>query len=769
MNFQVKEIAERVKALREILDIPVEEVAKATEVTKEQYLMYESGDADMSIAFIYNCAKCFGVEVTDILRGNSPTLSSFTITRAGKGLTTKRSDFDYTHLAPFFKNKKVEPFLVTARYNEEEQNRPIHLNYHSGQEVDIIKSGYLKMQVGDHVEIACAGDVLYYDSSTPHGMIATGGVDCEFYAIVIDGEDEKRKYIDSRTMSIITHDKAAEYEATPAEKQEEGARLGVADKFVTTTVDGDGIFNSIKFHDIDRFNFAYDILDEIARIAPEKLAMLHIDKDKTERRFTFKDISRESNRAANYFRSVGITRGDRVMLVLKRHYQFWIAMMGLNKLGAVAIPATNQLLAKDLDYRFNAAGISAVIVTPDDGVPDQVEIALATSPTVKHKLIVGGPREEWRDFDAELPMYSSHFERVDVGGDDTLLMYFTSGTTGYPKIAVHNHKYPLGHYPTARYWHCVDPRGLHLTISDTGWAKAMWGKLYGQWMAEGALFVYNFDRFDAADILPMFAKYGITTFCAPPTMYRFMIKEDLSKYDLSSVKHATIAGEALNAEVYEQFKRHTGLSLMEAFGQTETTVVLGNFDGMKPKPGSMGKPSPLYNVKLLDSDGKDVAPGETGEICINTQYGNPCGLFCGYYNNEESTKAAWHDGFYHTGDTAWRDEEGYYHYVGRVDDLIKSSGYRIGPFEIESVIMELPYVLEVAVTAVPHEIRGQVVKANIVLTKGTDGTEELKKEIQNYVKSRTAPYKYPRVVEFMDSLPKTASGKIKRNELREQG
>ncbi len=770
MNYQVKEIAERIRALREILDISTEDMAKATDVAHEQYLAYESGEVDMSIAFMYNCAKHLGVEVTDILQGNSPTLSSFTITRAGKGLsTTKRGDFDYRHLAPLFKNKKVEPFLVTAYYKEEEQNRPIHLNYHNGQEVDIIKSGYLKMQVGDHIEIACAGDVLYYDSSTPHGMIATGGVDCEFYAIVINGDEGAGSYMDSHTMSVIAHE-SAEHEPVPeVKKADEPSRLGVADKFVTTGVDEDGVFNRIKFHNTETFNFAYDILDELARIAPQKLAMLHVDKDKTERRFTFREISRASNRAANYFRSLGITRGDRVMLVLKRHYQFWIAMMGLNKLGAIAIPATNQLLAKDFDYRFNAAGVTAVISTPDDGVPTEIEAALATSPTVTTKLIVGGARDGWRDFDAEISMYSSHFDRVDVGGEDPLLMYFTSGTTGYPKIAVHNHKYPLGHYPTARYWHCVDPNGLHLTISDTGWAKAMWGKLYGQWMAETALFVYNFDRFDAADILPLFAKYGITTFCAPPTMYRFMIKEDLGKYDLSSIKHASIAGEALNPEVYEQFRRHTGVSLMEAFGQTETTVVLGNFNGMKPKPGSMGKPSPLYDVKLLDSDGNEVATGETGEICINTANGTPCGLFCGYYNNEESTAAAWHDGIYHTGDTAWRDEDGYYHYVGRVDDLIKSSGYRIGPFEIESVIMELPYILEVAVTAVPHEIRGQVVKANIVLTKGTVPSDELAKEIQNYVKSRTAPYKYPRVVEFMDTLPKTVSGKIKRKELREKG
>ena len=344
-------------------------------------------------------------------------------------------------------------------------------------------------------------------------------------------------------------------------------------------------------------------------------------------------------------------------------------------------------------------------------------------------------------------------------------MYFTSGTSGYPKIAVHNYKYPLGHFHTAKYWHTVDPNGLHFTISDTGWAKAMWGKLYGQWLCEGAVFVYDFDRFDAADILPMFAKYQITTFCAPPTMLRMMIKQDISRFDLSSVRHMTTAGEALNPEVYRQFEKATGLQIMEGFGQTETTLSIANLMGDYHKLGSMGKPVPLYDVSLVDADGNPVPDGETGEIVICTKDHTPCGLFLGYYENEEKTREVWHDGYYHTGDTAWRDEDGFYWYVGRVDDVIKSSGYRIGPFEIESVIMELPYVLECGVSAVPDEVRGQIVKASIVLTKGTEPTEELKKEIQQYVKEHTAPYKYPRVVVFRDELPKTVSGKIQRNKL----
>ena len=747
---KIRQIPDRIRDLREILDITPEQMAAETGLTVEQYLACEAGEVDLSISFIHKCALRFGVDVSDLIEGKSPNLRTLSVVRAGNGTRVdRRSEFDYTNLAPLFRDKIAEPFLVRAKYSEEEQRKPIKLSTHAGQEIDIVVKGALKLVVGGITEILRPGDTALYNSSEPHGMIAADGEDCEFYAIVVKGDER----------SVFDHSiKPVEVAPTAP----------VAEKYIETETDEKGVFCGIKFKNIDRFNFAYDVVDEIARTKPEKLALLHISSDKKERRFTFDDISRESNRTANYFRSLGIKRGDRVLLVLKRHYQFWFAMMALNKLGAVAIPATNQLVEHDFEYRFNAAGVSAVVATVDGDVINQIEMALPKSPTVKTLISVNGSREGWHDFDNELPMFRSKLERVDVGGDDPLLMYFTSGTTGYPKIAVHSHKYPLGHYPTAHFWHNVDPNGLHLTISDTGWAKAMWGKLYGQWFCEGGLFVYDFDRFHADDILPMFAKYGITTFCAPPTMYRFFIKEDLSKYDLSSIKYSTIAGEALNPEVYEQWKKHTGLPLMEAFGQTESTVIVGNFVGMTPKPGSMGKPSPLYEVHLLDSDGNDVPDGDTGEICVKTEKGQTPGLFLGYYEDKEHTDEAWYGGFYHTGDTAWRDEDGYFHYVGRTDDLIKSSGYRIGPFEIESVIMELPYVLECAVTAAPDPIRGQVVKASIVLVRGTEGTDALKKEIQEYVKSHTAPYKYPRIVEFLDEMPKTVSGKIRRTELRAQ-
>ena len=433
----------------------------------------------------------------------------------------------------------------------------------------------------------------------------------------------------------------------------------------------------------------------------------------------------------------------------------------------MAIPASNQLKEHDLTYRINKAGVKMVVCTADDGVPTEIDKAAAHCPTLQHKLIVGGTREGWRSFDDEYEFYTRHLDRpADAPcGDDLMLMYFTSGTTGNPKLAMHNYKYPLGHFITAKYWHCVNPEGLHLTVADSGWAKCAWGKLYGQWLCEAGIFVYDFDRFDANDILPMFAKYGITTFCAPPTILRMMIKQDLSRFDLSTIEHMSTAGEALNPEVFRQFEKATGLQIMEGFGQSETTVALANLAGTKARLGSMGKPVPLYDIHLLDREGNEAAVGETGEIVINLAKGHPCGLTTGYYEDPEKTAECYEGGWYHTGDTAWRDEDGYFWYVGRVDDLIKSSGYRIGPFEIENVIMELPYVLECGVSAMPDEVRGQVVKASIVLVGGTEGTEELKKEIQNYVKKRTAPYKYPRVVIFREELPKTASGKIQRNKL----
>ena len=747
---QLSEIATRIRELREIIGYSVEEMAEKTGVSEELYSTYEGGKADIPFSFIHKCALAFKVDMTDLLQGSSARLSSYTVTRKGQGQYTAKEDgIDIANLAPKFKDKLAEPYYVKYEYSASQQNKPIQLTTHSGQEFDLVLSGQLKVQVGDHTEVLSEGDSIYYNSSTPHGMIAIGGQDCVFCAVVMSGDDTAERDLRKSVMA--------------AKK----SQTLVCEKFVDVTEDENGCLEKISFKNTDSFNFGFDIVDGIAEKYPDKLAMLHLDKYKTERRFTFKDIKRESNRVANYFTSLGIKRGDKVMLVLKRHYQFWFCMVALHKLGAVAIPATNQLKEHDFEYRYNSAGVKAIVCTADGDTFEYAQSAAKKCPQVEKLVMVGGAKDGWHDFDKEYPLFSGKFDRVEdtSSGDETALMFFTSGTTGNPKMAAHKHTYALGHFVTAKYWHCCERDGLHLTISDTGWGKSLWGKLYGQWLCEGAVFVYDFDRFDENDLLPMFAKYNITTFCAPPTMLRMLIRGDLSKYDLSSIHHMTTAGEALNPEVFNKFKEATGLEIMEGFGQTETTLAIANLFGTTPKIGAMGKANPQYDVDVVDSDGKPVATGEVGEIVIHTENKVPCGLFREYYRDSEKTNDAWHDGLYHTGDTAWRDEDGYFWYVGRVDDVIKSSGYRIGPFEIESVIMELPYVLECGVSAVPDEVRGQVVKASIVLTKGTEPTEELKKEIQKYVKDHTAPYKYPRVVVFRDELPKTISGKIQRNKL----
>ena len=747
---QLMDIAMRIREMRQILGYSMEKMADLTEVSEELYRCYEAGTVDLPFTFMHKCAQVFGLEITDLLEGHSAKLSGYTVTRKGKGLVTASEDgITIQDMAPMFRKKLATPYWVTYKYSEELQNAPIHTTTHTGQEFDMVIKGAMRIKVGDKEEILREGDSIFYKSSTPHGMIAIDGQDCVFLAVIMASETtDQPLYIGQSQTS-------------------KNQKPYLCEKFIQTQEDERGALTDIHFMDAENYNFAFDTVDAIARREPDKLAMVHVANDMTERRFTYKDIKDASSQSANYFKSLGIKRGDRVMLVLKRHYQFWFAILGLHKLGAIAIPATNQLVEHDFTYRFKAADVSAVLCTADGDTAHQIELAEEVSGMQLTKILVGGSREGWHDYDEEYSLFSRRYERKDDApcGSDPMLMLFTSGTTGYPKMAMHSYKYALGHYVTAKYWHLCQRDGLHFTISETGWGKALWGKLYGQWLCEGAVFTYDFDRFDAEKILPMFAKFGITTFCAPPTMYRMLIKQDLSKYDLSSIQHATTAGEALNPEVYHQFEKATGLRIAEGFGQTEMTLGIANLLGTQLKPGAMGKPVPGYGIDLVDTEGNPVADGVNGEIVIRTDPKPTCGVFLGYYRNQEATDAVWHDGMYHTGDLAWRDEDGYYWYVGRADDVIKSSGYRIGPFEIESTIMELPYVLECGVCAAPDEVRGQVVKACIVLVPGTEGTEELKKEIQTYVKNHTAPYKYPRIVEFRKELPKTISGKIQRNKL----
>ncbi len=747
---QLERIALRIREMREILGFTTAEMATKTDLGEETYISYESGKVDLPFTFIHKFAKVCGIEITDILEGHSAKLSGYTITRKGEGLTTAEEDgITIQDMAPLFRKKLATPYWVTYEYSEELQNAPISTTTHAGQEFDLVIKGAMRIRIGDKEEVLREGDSVFYKSSTPHGMIAVDGSDCVFLAMIMSSDaTDQPMYIGSGDYKV-------------------SERPLLCEKFVKPTEDENGILQDIKFVNEEKYNFAFDTVDEIARKNPDKLAMIHIANDMTERKFTFKDIKDASSQSANYFKSLGIKRGDRVMLVLKRHYQFWFAILGLHKLGAIAIPATNQLVEHDFTYRFKAAGVSAILCTADGDTSNQVDLAEKNEGLSLTKVLAGGEKEGWRNYDKEFSLFSRRFVREEDApcGSDPMLMLFTSGTTGYPKMAMHSYKYALGHYVTAKYWHLCRQDGLHFTISETGWGKALWGKLYGQWLCEGAIFTYDFDRFDSAKILPMFAKYKITTFCAPPTMYRMLIKQDISQYDLSSIRHATTAGEALNPEVFYQFERATGLRISEGFGQTEMTLGIGNLLGTRLKPGAMGKPIPSYGIDLVDTEGNPVADGVNGEIVIRTGDKPAPGVFLGYYLNEEATKNVWHDGMYHTGDLAWRDEDGYYWYVGRADDVIKSSGYRIGPFEIESTIMELPYVLECGVCAAPDEVRGQVVKACIVLVKGTEGTDELKKEIQNYVKQHTAPYKYPRIVEFRTELPKTISGKIMRNKL----
>ena len=529
--------------------------------------------------------------------------------------------------------------------------------------------------------------------------------------------------------------------------------------------------DNFKLNIPDNFNFAFDVVDEIATLTPDKIAMVWCDDQGAEKVFTFAQMKKYSDKAANFFISAGIVKGDPVMLIMKRRYEFWFCILALNKIGAITIPATHLLSPKDIVYRTKAADIKMMVCVHDEEVIHHIEEAEKKSTPFKVKALIGADREGWLNFNAGMESSSDEFARPEgaqaTNNDDIMLLYFTSGTTGMPKMVNHNYIYPLGHILTAKYWQNVQDNGLHFTVADTGWAKSAWGKLYGQWLSGSAVMTYDFDKFVPKHMMEVIEKYKVTTFCAPPTIYRFLIKEDLTKFDLSALKYCVVAGEPLNPEVYKQFLEATGIKLMEGYGQTELTVALATYPWMIPKPGSMGKPSPGYHIDLIDDDGKSTEVGEEGQIVIHTDQNTPTGMFSGYYRGENLTRKVWHNDVYYTGDMAWRDEDGYYWFVGRADDVIKSSGYRIGPFEVESALMEHPAVMECAITAVPDPDRGQIVKATVILSKNYQASDELAKELQEHVKRVTAPYKYPRIVEFVDELPKTISGKIRRVQIRE--
>lgn len=523
----------------------------------------------------------------------------------------------------------------------------------------------------------------------------------------------------------------------------------------------------------ENFSFGFDVVDEYARKEPNKQAIVWCNDSGGCATFTFADVARESNKIANFLKSIGIRKGDMVMLILKRRYEFWFALIALHKIGAVPIPATHMLTSKDIVYRCKAADIKMIIAADDERLLESVDEAQADSPTLEHKAVIRMKRDGWYSLEEEVADAPTEFPRP-TGDDatsnkDMFLLYFTSGTTGMPKMVLHDYSYPLGHILTSKFWQNCDKDGVHLTVADTGWAKAAWGKIYGQWICGSAVFVYDYEgKFDPKSLLDVMKQYKVTTFCAPTTVYRFLAQVDSAKLDFSSLKYCVTAGEPLYPEVYSGVMKSTGLRLMEGYGQTECTLSIANYPWMEPRPGSMGKPSPGYDIEIVNDDGTPCDVGEEGQVVIRTDKYAPVGLFCGYYREPERTASVWHDDIYYTGDIAWRDEDGYFWYVGRADDVIKSSGYRIGPFEVESVLIEHPAVLECAVTGVPDDLRGQVVKATIVLSEGFTPSDGLAEELQNYVKNMTAPYKYPRIIEFIDTLPRTISGKVRRTEIREK-
>ena len=576
----------------------------------------------------------------------------------------------------------------------------------------------------------------------------------------------------------------------------------INERYVEEEYDENGELESFSVHYPDDFNFAYDVIDDIAENDPERRAMVWCNPEGEQHVFTFADMKKWSDKTANLFSKHGLGRGDFVMVILRRHYQFWFVAAALAKLGCVMVPATFMLKEHDLEYRLNGASIKAIVATSVGDIADVIDATLPQCPTVEKLFLVNGAgggltqldeegnphccehpigselsgpegvcaapasRDGWIDFNSEVLAASDAFERVETLAADPMLMYFSSGTSGNPKMVLHNSSYAIAHIPTAKHWHNVDPEGLHFTIADTGWGKAVWGKFYGQWFMEACVFTYDFDRFHPAEILGLIEKYGITTLCCPPTMYRLMMQTDIDSFDLSSLKYSTTAGEALNPDLFDFWKEHTGLTIFEGFGQTETPLTVANLVNSTPTPGSMGKPMPLYEIEIKRDDGSRCDTGETGEICIKADP-YPAGIMMEYYRNPEKTAEAVYDGWYHTGDTAWCDEQGHFWYVGRNDDVIKSSGYRIGPFEIESVLLEHDAVRECAVTGVPDPVRGKAVKATIVLSEGFKPSAELTSELQKWVKRKTAPYKYPRIIDYVSELPRTVNGKIRRVAIRE--
>ncbi|KAI4452966.1 acyl-coenzyme a synthetase [Holotrichia oblita] len=676
-----REIGTRIKGIRELSDLSVEELASKINMPPERLSEYESGNVDIPVSVLHNISSELKISMTELLTGEEAKLSVYSVVRRDKGVgIDRRSAYNYKSLAYNFANRKIDPFLITIPVKPEGED--FSLNVHSGQELHLL----------------------------------SGRTDFSSYA---------------------------------------------------------EFYKEFKVNMPENFNFGYDIVDEIAKTNPDKTAIVWCNDMHEEKIISFAEVKRMSDKMANALTGLGINKGDVVMVMLKRRYEYWYLTIAMHKIGAVLIPATHLLTVKDLVYRINAADVKMIISVDDQQLCGCIDEAQQkTGDILKIKSVISGERDGYINFNHITAEASEVRQPVrNTTNKDTMIAYFTSGTTGMPKMVAHDYLYPLCHITTARFWHNLDENDLHLTVADTGWAKTSWGKIYGQWICESAVFVYDYgSKFKPSDFLELIDKHKITSFCAPPTIYRFLIKEDLSVYSLESLKKCTIAGEPLNPEVYYQWLNATGLKLREGYGQTECTVLIATNPWCEPKPGSMGLPMPGSNCCVMDINGNECEAGEEGELCVPVPDidNRPLGLFMGYFRDEELTKSVLFNGIYHTGDSAWKDEDGYIWFKGRNDDIIKSSGYRIWPFEVESALLEHPAVLETAITGVPDPDRGYNVKATVVLAKGYEPSNALVKELQDHVKRVTAPYKYPRIIEFVTELPKTISGKIRRVQIREE-
>ena len=753
IDMRSKEIRDRIRDLRESHDYSIEYMANANNIPASVYTAYESGEKPLNYAFIYTCAQVFNIDINELIQGGVPDISTFAVTRAGEGVESRNEAHHMlvSNLAPKFRNRMVEPLLVTAEYDPANETAPIELTTHIGQEFDYILEGKLRYQIGEDTCILSAGDTMFFDSSIPHGMVAVGGKFCRFLAAMVSPED-----IDFSTVRSSQRTDTSDVSETK----------NIWEDYVEVEESADGSPVSVSFKNTDTFNFSYDIVDKLADIYPDRLALVHISSDRTERRFTFKDIKKKSGRAANYLTSLGIKKGDRVMLVMRRSWQFWPIMIALGKIGAIAVPVTWQLNPKDYHYRFRNARINAIIACNDSEILDKIDEAASKYGRSLVKISVDGAKEGWCDFDSGYDKMSARFLRSGDSscGTDPMLMIFQSYSDDMAQPCCFDCRYPLASFVSAKYWNNIEPGSLSLAVSDTAWAKALWGKLYGPWMCGAGVFVYDFRTLRLADMMNYITDYKISSLTAPASMLRAMLNEDISHFDLSALKTVCNIGEDLDPDIFHIFHDVAGMDLRNGYGQAETSLLTGDFNGREPVAGSIGTANPMYEIRLLDRNGQEVEIGEPGEICVSVK-DSPIGITSELYRKPELTAKLIRDGWLHTGDLAWRDEDGYFWSIGRIDDIIKCAGYRIAPAEVEDTLLELPYILECGVTGVPDQTRGQIVKASIVLIPEKDPSEDLKTEIQEYVRNNTASYRYPRIVEFRTELPKDRSGKVIRSKL----